>query len=337
MGESKWKDQLLKTSLPLELQVAELLGEMEFWVGGEYSYLRHNQDGVESEFSVDVHVVRELKKDADYWGMWEVLIECKYSSPECQWVFLPFPQRADVIIGSIWVTEDLTTKRLRNKEPLLSIDRETDYCMKGVVLHASGVDGNSITRGQKQLNHAMAKLVADELSAQLSTWHDEELHIVLTTSILVTNAPLFVLNHDSSLDDFRNAKTLNDIASSVSELVVYQPFSPHMGGYTRRLLKESVNETKLIQRVENLSRFLEERGYERHQLPSRWHAGSSVTGASERVIVVTLDALPSLMTRLTSNIAEAGKSLDHFGLLNYDPATKQETITPNTSTKRRHK
>ena len=328
MASTKWKDQLLKTSLPLELRVAELLGEMGFWVGGEYTYLRQNQEGADTEFSVDVHVVQELEVSEDRWGSWEVLVECKYSSPGCKWIFLPFPKTTDIIIGAIWVTEDLATKRIRDKEPLLSIDRELEYCMKGVVLHDNGVDSNSVTRGQQQLSHAMASLVAQQLSWQLKTRHDEGLGIVLTSSVLVTNAPLYVLQHDSTLNDFREAEELEDVAAPVDALVVYLPFSPHMRRYAKRLLDESVSDGALANRVDGLTGALESRGYERHLLPSRWHARSTVSGASERVIVVTLDALPGLMSRLTTDIAEAAKSLDHFATLSYDSDAQREVISP---------
>ena len=305
-----------------------MLGDLGFWVGGEYTYLRPNQDGADTEFSVDVHVVKELEIDSERWGGWEVLVECKYSSPGGQWVFLPFPKTTDIIIGSIWVTEDLATRRIRNKEPLLAIDRELEYCMKGIVLHDGGADSNSVTRGQQQLSHAMANLVAQQLSWQLNTWHDDDLSILLTSSLLVTNAPLFVLNHGSTLPDFHDADELESVATQADALVLYRPFSPHMKRYSKELVEDGVDDKSLSGRVDNLYRILEARGYERHLLPYRWHARSAVANASERVIVVNLDALPSVMTTLIENIEEAGHSQEHFATLSYDSSTHQEVITP---------
>lgn len=47
----KWKDALLRSSLPLEHIIAQKLSKIGIYVSGEYTYLRPNEDGINTEFS----------------------------------------------------------------------------------------------------------------------------------------------------------------------------------------------------------------------------------------------------------------------------------------------
>jgi hypothetical protein len=50
-SNSKWKDALLKTSLPLEHLVAEKLGKQKFDIWGEFSFVRENEHGLETIYT----------------------------------------------------------------------------------------------------------------------------------------------------------------------------------------------------------------------------------------------------------------------------------------------
>lgn len=65
-SNSKWKDALLKTSLPLEHLVAEKLGKQKFDIWGEFSFVRENEHGLETEFSVDLHKNYPLMKSREH-------------------------------------------------------------------------------------------------------------------------------------------------------------------------------------------------------------------------------------------------------------------------------
>lgn len=318
MASSKWKDYLLKSSLPLELRVAEAMGRSGFWVGGEYPYVRRNEEGRETEFSVDVHAVYELNRGDRQWGQWEVLLECKYATPGVRWVFSPLPQVAEVLIGSIWVTEDLSTHRIIDKTPLLKIDHDLPYCMKGIALHDSGFDPNSVTKGLNQLRYAMPQVVNQGMEGQLSARHDEDLLVLLTTPILVTTADLRILRHDITLNGFHNADNLEDVTTEVDALVAYQPLSPHLKEYASALHFESENDVELGDRVNRLASVLKTKGFEPHLLPSRWHARSSLTMSTERVLVVQFDALESYISRLLEDISAAAESVEHIAIMTYD-------------------
>jgi hypothetical protein len=52
--DKKWKQSLLKSSLPLELLAAKKLGCHGFDVLGEYPFMRANEAGVPTDCSVDI-------------------------------------------------------------------------------------------------------------------------------------------------------------------------------------------------------------------------------------------------------------------------------------------
>jgi len=88
-------DNLLKSSLPLEHQVAAIANSCSFFNCGEFSYQRLNEVGQATEFSVDLLVSANLPADkyADVSKDISVLIECKYASPSIEWVFLTLPPK----------------------------------------------------------------------------------------------------------------------------------------------------------------------------------------------------------------------------------------------------
>ena len=110
-NESKWKDYLLKSSLPLEQLVAEKLEKSGVYIAGEYPYIRTNDQNISTEFSVDLHAFELLayshQKD-QYWGNLNFLIECKYNYPGVKWVFLPILDSSLQVANSIRCVKELS-------------------------------------------------------------------------------------------------------------------------------------------------------------------------------------------------------------------------------------
>ena len=79
-----WKDLLLRSGLPLEHDVADLLEKHKIYSYGEYSYSRINENGQQLEHSVDIDAEIRLAGAPLYF-----LIECKYRDPQKMWFFYP--------------------------------------------------------------------------------------------------------------------------------------------------------------------------------------------------------------------------------------------------------
>ena len=114
MSEGKWKDLLLKSSLPLEHVVASKLAELDWLVRGQYSYERKNESGLSVDFSADLQAIKEYTTDSHWIASLEVLIECKYASPGIRWIFLPYAETAELFSGVVKVFDAAANKRLTN-------------------------------------------------------------------------------------------------------------------------------------------------------------------------------------------------------------------------------
>src|SRR5229473_4520754 len=89
---SNWKENLLKSSLPLEQLVAEELEKNTFYIAGEYSYTRKNEHEINTEFSIDLLSHKSnLVEKSQFGDILNILIECKYTYPTTKWVFSPHP------------------------------------------------------------------------------------------------------------------------------------------------------------------------------------------------------------------------------------------------------
>ncbi|WP_157507054.1 hypothetical protein [Ktedonobacter racemifer] len=74
-----WKDNILKSSLPLEQLVSEVLEHNDLYTAGAYSYIRPNDHNIDTEFSVDVFAHQDFSSSrAQKMGRSNFLVECKY-------------------------------------------------------------------------------------------------------------------------------------------------------------------------------------------------------------------------------------------------------------------
>src|SRR6266567_3230633 len=152
MGETKkWKDGLLRSSLPLEQLVAEVFVDRKFYVTGEYAYLRPNETGVETEFSVDLEAFDLLPQKGGSWGKLSCLVECKYSYPGTSWIFAPHLNLENIWAGPITYCQELCTQRIDPRD-LNLFDQNLVYCHSGIELHPNGdVNNQRVARALYQI------------------------------------------------------------------------------------------------------------------------------------------------------------------------------------------
>ena len=153
--DKTWKESLLKSSLPLETIVAEILTQLDLEIEGEFSYLRTNQEGIETEFSIDIVAQKlfDLTNRTKNLGVIDFLVECKYCSPGIKWIFSPLPKYMGYR-GFISVIDYLSI--IKVKEILLSDPVEKyQYCLKGISLQDKTINPQVIKHGIDQLRYAI--------------------------------------------------------------------------------------------------------------------------------------------------------------------------------------
>jgi hypothetical protein len=233
---NKWKDNILRSSFPIEQHVAEELEKKKFYVYGEYSYARTNELGIETEFSIDVRAVEFLcRKDKRNWANIEAYVECKYDSPECRWLFLEYPEKTEVDRPVMLVVDDFSPAHIKNKLPLYRFGDEFSYCTKGIRLTGNDIDNKTIKRGLSQLQYAMPNVVEACWSWQLMANAGEDAAIDFVVGILVTNAPLLILNKGVTIEDIRNSGNISEITRAVNWLAVSQQSHESLRSYANSI------------------------------------------------------------------------------------------------------
>jgi hypothetical protein len=167
---------LLRSGLPLEGEVAAVLEKLGFSVEGEYQYMRADTGGGMKEHSVDLRARKQIDGGAGQWATLELLIECKYNHPGCHWVFVPGKFSGQGFSGTASLHELFCPWRTRNRHladvRLWEIDRRTERCVKGVVIHGKkdggGADKNQVVieHGLAQLRYAIPRLLTREYQFQ---------------------------------------------------------------------------------------------------------------------------------------------------------------------------
>jgi hypothetical protein len=323
----RWKDYLLKSSLPLEQVVRRELAGAGVTGLSAFSYLRPNEQGIVAEFSVDVWGTLLIGGKQGYWGALDALVECKYNYPGVRWVFRPHDKGSLVITGCVSVGDELTSVRVKSSaKSLYSLEQTLSCCARGVEIHSSGCDGNSIQRGLSQLRYAMLNMIAMSLRNQVQTWHDEDLYIQFVVPIFVTTADLWVLRPEVSIDDIQAAQELDEVAVEVPALVHYEKKTPDLEVYAAGIEDELVKRYPAV-----LERIQQIRGLTREDsshLPVTFEIDHRFESAGQNILVVTLRHFAKVIRRLKRDIGLVHKDLERLGRLQADFSAKKAEIIP---------
>jgi hypothetical protein len=326
MTDARWKDSLLKSSIPLEHAVAEELARQKWYVWGQYAYARDNESGISVDFSVDLEASTQYSRGSKWHSNLQVLIECKYASPGVKWVFLPYPSTAQLFSGVVQVLDQAANKRVTNRSSFERLEDDLVYCIRGVSLYDSGFDENAIQRGTHQLRYAMPRLAAQTLVSQASDRHDEDITVGFACAILVTTAPLFTLKEGLTLDDVHRAESLNAVVTERESLVLWDSHAPDRLNYTRKLYEEaepSVFRSRLKSYAEV---FVPTKKVK--YLPEESNVRRALHNAGDHVLVVSHKHLPSLLQRLGHAASLATKSIQSIATIEFDLSSRTVRVGP---------
>ena len=328
----KWKRALLRTSLPLELLVSEVLTDTGLFVGGTYPYQRENETGLVTEFSVDVHAFELLekkkrgKKEPETWGQLSLLVECKYSYPGVRWVFAPHTNPESVVVGSLSIFQDITTLHV-DTDPCYAWEFKLQHCTKGIELHRDDANPQAIERGRSQLQYAIPKLVLREVEIQLGTFHDEDLLVGFVCPILVTTADLFVLQRSLSLEDFENADDISQVAERTDAVVLYQEPSPQQFDYVDAALRSFLKRNPTFpERIKRHGQLLDASRIKDALPPTVDRFGRSVINTTSRVLVVNYSAFPKYLKILRRAVNAAGRKARRYARLEREAGSDRSQV-----------
>lgn len=332
-SDRKWKDAMLKTSMPLEYLVAEQLSNLKCGIQGEYHYLRANEQDILTEFSVDIWGMSHLlKKDIGMWATLNFLIECKYCYPGIKWLFAPHTKSAlenIVEIGIISTLDDLCTRQLYDKRPIWRLSNKYPKCYKGIERHSKEATAQSIERGRSQLMYAIPRLAVHLLESQMLTFHDEDLFVDFICPLLVTTADLYVLKEGLNLSDFQNASAHDDIATEVPALILTNPYSHLFHSYTDKLISDMhMKKPAITERLEQLSELKNKLAGEEDdsRIPAPFSFDWNIGELASRLLVINYKNLNSIYKLFRQTIVNASKSLTQVGILEKDLSKRKTWV-----------
>ncbi len=262
----KLKDSLLKSSIPLEQIVGEMLSDVGYDVAGEFSYVRKNEMGNPIECSVDIWAFQLLETipDEEWWGMSSLLVECKYCYPGVKWVFSRYPTDDAGTLGTICCMDMLTVVKIRDREPLYDFDRPIPFVRRGVAIHQGGFDPNGIAHGIEQLRYALPNRYVHALMSSLD--FRESAEVTFECPILVTTADLRILQRGLTIEAVEAANDIEDITDSADAVVVHQRPGNQFRSYSsERLLRFMEDYAEAAQRIRDLDTIL---GYDKYGMPA---------------------------------------------------------------------
>jgi hypothetical protein len=330
--DKTWKDALLKTSMPLEYLVAQQLHNLKCGIQGEYHYLRPNEEEILTEFSVDIWSMSHLqKKDIPMWACLHLLVECKYCYPGIKWLFAPHTKSdlENILeIGVISTHDQLCTRQIYDKRPLWRLSNKFPKCYKGVELHSKDATAQNIERGRSQLIYAIPRLAIHLIESQMITFNNEDLDINFICPILVTTADLYVLKDGLDLNDFKKAKTQDDIAIEVPALILTNPYSHLFTNYTDSLISEMhFKKPDIKERLIQLKMLKNKlAGEEDNGLPPALTFDWDIRESAKRILIINYNSLDFIYKLLRKTVVNAGKSLTQVGILKKDMSKRKTWV-----------
>jgi hypothetical protein len=238
-SNKNWKDQLLRSGVPLEYEVASILADNGFAVDADYSFLRRDADNLK-EFSVDIDATWYGGTSSVYFKL-EIPIECKYRSRDKYFLFLPDPNLEDyssVTIGGTVLGVDHFVPYNLPSDSFIALESSIDYAYKGLEIHGNSATDHELTRGIQQLRYAMPGLVRQGIDFNFSP-HPSDTLCLFFTRILVTNAPLRMLLPRINIETIESANSIEDISMNVDTVILFSDYGPDYEDHFRSTFSEN--------------------------------------------------------------------------------------------------
>jgi hypothetical protein len=331
---TNWKKRLLRTSVPLEHEVARILSQRGFGISADYSYFRVHA-GLEKEFSVDVRGVKGVGglAMAGRQCVLDVLVECKYRDRGATWLFLQNPTNASCQLHEALQYVDLLSPKFVHDISWHDGTAVKD-CYAAVEVGSSdqaGEDDKSSGRaiesqlrhGVRQLQYALPALLALRARSVAFCSPDENLPFFFAP-ILVTNASLIVTDPKFSVAVVEDAETLDDLGTRVPYLIWSSELGPDFDVHCQRQLAElaKLAATKQMKAVEERRKLA---GAASWTLPSVLAARIAAAGGAtnefsefDKVIVSNIGFLGEVIDTLGGAFERMAASLKEEPIMRWD-------------------
>ena len=225
-NSNKWKDFLLKSSIPLEYEVKQFLDKYGCVSNYEYTYLKQDENEVINEFSYDID--SSYIKDNHFF---ELMIECKYRDSSTNWIFTPenYGGIDEIEHFSFINPNDHFTQS--HKFSGLDFEPYAPLCGKGIEINTNGQNPKSITQAINQLSYGMAEKIIAGMEHQIEKLLGTTEIIFYNIPIILTTANLFRLKENVTIKEIKKASEITEISTKEDCLVIKTPTGKHLENY----------------------------------------------------------------------------------------------------------
>lgn len=248
MDEKSWKDALLSTGLPLEYSIRQTISQLGLTSGTEFSYLRYNEYGQSTEFSVDVSTSQiGLGGPVFFWVNY--LIECKYRKEGTRWIFIPDKDESKfglALRGLLPTLDQMTDGIKLDRKRFDRLFGRYVFAAKGCEVFGTDRNTQSIEQAVHQLRYAVPNGIRDALEHHVDHLLGHQNPVWTIMPIIVTTAELWCLREGTSIDAIKSSSDLSDVADQEEMLILHQPPDNLLTRYTRELLRESFDERQIL-------------------------------------------------------------------------------------------
>lgn len=244
MSENKkWKSRLLSSSIPLEYEVGKILSDLDFSVSFDYTYYR--KDGEQKkEFSTDIkgHFLFPLNDETNIDAALTLIAECKYREDGKKWLFLPDINKPDLSSFTSGYTikslSEFSTSKVKN-DLIAKFEEKFEFALKGIEISVTNgeVFDKDIRHGISQLKFALPYLVKNAIENNVFG-HIADAKPTYLISILITNADLFVLNENFSVNKIKEVEELDQMAQKVPYLIYYSETGPDFSNHHKEIFED---------------------------------------------------------------------------------------------------
>jgi 5S rRNA maturation endonuclease (ribonuclease M5) len=318
--KKKWKDLLLRSGVPLEYEVAKIISKHDFQVFADYGFSRRDGD-VRKEWSVDIAASLEVNGKRLPFYILKLLVECKYRSNEKIMIFFPEPlnKYPQSTVGATIYSCDGFAPFFISNDPRYNVDLRYPIAYKGIELHEGGAVEEEIRRGITQLRYATPSALLELLDCSIGDFPSEGFAFFLS-KILVTNAPLRMVNEGVVLSTIMAAETLDDISTLTDTVVLFFDYGPDFENHFRETFSNARH--YFLKRAKERRKEQKELGvhHKFYKNPTDYiseisdGARSECGQVSNQFFVTTLSGLPGLLGEIkrccTKSVKSRAKTLD---------------------------
>jgi hypothetical protein len=309
---SGWKKHLLSSGIPLEHEVARVLASEQFFVGSDYEYLRRDESRGEKEFSVDLSASRMSFHRNPQFSL-EMLVECKYRARDKFALFFPDQNLEPVhpTLGHTLAVIDHFVPYHVYDSPIYAFEDTFPFVYKGVEVHEGGATSQDIRHALNQLRYAAPSFIR-QMIQEFTQNHIDDRHTKFFIKMIVTNAPIRVLDSGNAIDLIEKAADIPSISKPHDAVILYNLGGPDFRTHYLKVMKGLADEIG-YQQIRQLEprlvregkKYLGHRDTLQHFLEDVESHGWSSGAFTDQVMVVSLGSLKIILKEIKAVCKEA--------------------------------